>query len=381
MKIGIISGEYPPMRGGVGACAHILAHRYAQQGHEVAILTAPDGLDETLSTTHTRWTPNRMLAIQRWIKQERIEIVHLHYQTAAFQMSPWIHFLPEVIRPLVPLVTTFHDLRFPYLFPKAHFLRTWIVNRLARQSNWAVVTNHEDANRLDWLITHSLIPIGSNILTASPLTQRERQPSTPFQLVYFGFLNDSKGVDTLYHALAHLNQDGIPAQLTMVGDPFGSSDPSNRAYAQQLDRLAQQLSIQPQLTWTGYIPEEAVGQHLAQADAVVLPYRDGASLRRGTLMAAIHYGCAIVTTTPRVSIPEFVHEDNMLLTSSDSPDELANTLGRLYHDKALRMHLQERVYTLREQFNWDKIAQDYLNLFALLITTTSMSAMSSTNIQ
>lgn len=91
-------------------------------------------------------------------------------------------------------------------------------------------------------------------------------------------------------------------------------------------------------------------------------------------MAAIHYGCAIVTTTPRVSIAEFVHEDNMLLASPDSPDELANTLARLYHDRDLRLNLREQVYALREQFNWDKIAQDYLNLFALLIATTSISS-------
>lgn len=376
MRIGIISGEYPPMRGGVGACAHILAHRFKQYGHEVAILTAPEGQDDKLSTTHTRWTLNQLHSIRRWIRQEQLEVVHLHYQTAAFQMSPWIHFMPEVIRPVVPLVTTFHDLRFPYLFPKANRLRTWIVNRLARQSNWAVVTNHEDASRLDWLITHSLIPIGSNILIESP-TVHTRQPSSlAFELVYFGFLNESKGVDTLYRAVAQLHQQGIATHLTMVGDRIGSSDPSNHAYAQQLDTLAEQLGIQMSLTWTGYTTEEAVAQYLTQANVVVLPYRDGASFRRGTLMAAIHHGCAIVTTTPRVSIPEFVHEDNMLFTTPDDPNDLADKLIRLYEDESLRLHLQKNVYALQERFNWDKIAHDYLNLFSLLVATTSIATPS-----
>lgn len=370
MRIGIISGEYPPMRGGVGACAHILAHRFNQAGHEVAILTAPEGQDEKLSTTHTRWTLNRLYNIRRWVQQERLDVVNLHYQTAAFQMSPWIHFMPEVVRPLVPLITTFHDLRFPYLFPKATPLRTWIVNRLARQSSWSVVTNHEDANHLDWLITHSLIPIGSNILTESSTIHTKQ--SSSFELVYFGFLNDSKGVDILYLAVARLRQDGIPIHLTMVGDRIGSSDPSNHAYAQQLDTLAEQLDIHSSLTWTGYTTEEVVAQYLAQADVVVLPYRDGASFRRGTLMAAVHHGCAIVTTTPRVSVPEFIHEDNMLLATPADPNDLADQLARLYYDEPLRSHLQKQAYGLRERFQWDKIAHDYLNLLSLLVATASI---------
>ena len=44
--------------------------------------------------------------------------MNIQYQTAAYGMSPFIHFLPDALRP-IPVVTTFHDLRFPYLFPKA----------------------------------------------------------------------------------------------------------------------------------------------------------------------------------------------------------------------------------------------------------------------
>src|SRR5690606_6298896 len=91
----------------------------------------------------------------------RLDMVNLHFQTAAYQMSPFIHWLPDMVQ--TPVVTTFHDLRFPYLLPKAGPLRDWIVMRLARASEGIVSTNHEDFERLKHLPRAALIPIGSSV--------------------------------------------------------------------------------------------------------------------------------------------------------------------------------------------------------------------------
>ncbi len=39
MRIGMITGEYPPMQGGIGAYTRILAGEMAAQGHEVFVLS------------------------------------------------------------------------------------------------------------------------------------------------------------------------------------------------------------------------------------------------------------------------------------------------------------------------------------------------------
>ena len=45
---------------------------------------------------------------------------------------------------------------------------------------------------------------------------------------------------------------------------------------------------------------------------MVLPFEDGASYRRSSLIAAIHQGCAILTTEPAHEIETFAHGRNLL---------------------------------------------------------------------
>ena len=65
---------------------------------------------------------------------------------------------------------TFHDLRVPYLFPKAGKLRDWITRFFARSCTAVIATNDEDYARLaTWgLKLVTTIPIGSNISTTAP---------------------------------------------------------------------------------------------------------------------------------------------------------------------------------------------------------------------
>src|SRR5262245_54156796 len=122
MRIGLVCGEYPPMVGGVGAYSQILANELAQQVHHVSVFRsrAAQSTDPNISiySTVDKWGFGSLHTIQVWANAERLDIINLQFQTAAFGMSPWIHFLPDFVRD-VPVVTTFHDLRYPYLFPKA----------------------------------------------------------------------------------------------------------------------------------------------------------------------------------------------------------------------------------------------------------------------
>ena len=112
MKIGLISGEFPPMPGGVGDFSRSLAERIGVQGHEVHILSRQGSTSEIAKVSAVRgWGPACLPAIRTWARERNLDIVNLQYQTAAYNMSPWIHFLPAAVE--APLVTTFHDLRHP----------------------------------------------------------------------------------------------------------------------------------------------------------------------------------------------------------------------------------------------------------------------------
>lgn len=369
MRIGILTGEYPPLQGGVGAFSHILAQHLSEQGQEVFIFSesrAKQQLDDLLLTTHQgRWNFESVRAVQRWMNEQELDLVNMQFQTAAYSMSPWVHFLPHFLK--IPLITTFHDLRFPYLFPKAGPLRDWIVMHLARASSGVIVTNYEDHARLTDLPIAEVIPIGSNIHPV-PISDEEcgnwrknaRASHDDFLLAHFGFINHSKGIDTLLVALAALRKKEIPAKLVMIGGRTGTADPTNAHYLEHIDTQIVQMGLKDHVHWTGYVDDAAVSGYLQVADVVTLPYRDGASFRRGSLMAAIQHDCPIVTTSPSYPNPLF-SDGSLYLVAADSHHMLTEALIDLYHNPERMTTLREKVKALKHHFDWQHIAQLTVN--------------------
>lgn len=373
MHIGVITGEYPPMPGGVGAYTACLVGEWAAAGHQVSILARPAAQEAregiTLHNVAPGWGLPALALIRHWAQQHHLDVINLQYQTAIYDMSGWMHFLPRTAP--VPVVTTFHDLLVPYLFPKAGRLRDWIVHTLAKTSAAAVTTNEGDFARLAGLPQRHLIPIGSNI-AVTPISAEERAAlraavASPddLLLLHFGFLYPNRGVEDLFHALHALLQAGERVRLVMVGGREGG--PTDAAYVAHLDALSAQLGLSAHVTWTGYADDAQVSAWLQTADWVVLPFRDGASHRRGSLIAAIMHGCAILTTQPAVPIPSLVDDQHLLYVPPADAAGLAGVLQRVGRDAALRARLRQGVSAARAMFEWPRIAQQFIDVFAGVI--------------
>lgn len=368
------------MQGGIGAHCRELARELADQGHSVFIYSNPRAAEPdgriSVSHAHRGWGIRTLRDIARWAEINRLEVVNLHFQTAAYQMSPFIHWLPNAVK--APVITTFHDLRFPYLFPKAGVLRNWIVMRLARASAGVISTNQEDFEALKHLLYAALIPIGSSIQGELPpdfertaWRARYKADDRDFVIAHFGFINHTKGVETLLEAARKLIDDGIEVKIWLIGGRTGSSDPTNAAYADQVERQALELDISDRIVWTGFLNDTGAAAAFAAADVVVLLYADGASYRRSSLMAAIRHGCAIVTTTPSVDIPAFQDGVNMRLVASGDSAQTGAVLHALRQDKAQVGRLREGAGELAQVFAWDGIAKANAEFFERVIVGVS----------
>ena len=95
MNIGLISGEFPPMPGGVGDFTRLLAENLrGALGHDVHVLSRAGAVHEQLPvSTISGWGAGCLLQIRRWARRFALDIVNLQYQTAAFNMSPYHSFL------------------------------------------------------------------------------------------------------------------------------------------------------------------------------------------------------------------------------------------------------------------------------------------------
>jgi glycosyltransferase involved in cell wall biosynthesis len=255
------------------------------------------------------------------------------------------------------------------------------------QSAAVVVTNPQDAAALPPALARKAagIPIGANITPHPPpgwsretwRAARDIPDDVPLA-AYFGFLNASKGLDTLLRALQAVRAGGSPVRLLMVGGGIGSSDPTNRATAAAITRLTRDLGVAEAIHWTGYVPPSGVSAALLSADLAVLPFADGASFRRGSLLAVMAHGLPVVSTAPRQpegdtrpaprrltfhDWPQLQNGDNALLTSLDDPAALAAAIVQVTTDPALRDRLAAGARASAAWFDWDRIAADYLALF------------------
>jgi len=244
-----------------------------------------------------------------------------------------------------------------------------------------VTTNEADYLTLDtWhLQLLTLIPIGSNIAATPPpdydrAAWRAKLGIAPDEILlsYFGFLNKSKGGIDLLRALAQVPN----TKLIMVGGQIGASDPTNTSYLPQVKKLVQELGLGSRVIWTDYSDAPIVSANLLASDICVLPYRDGVSFRRGSFMAALAHGLPIVTTSPStllgsaqdaIRLPELRDGEHVLLVPPENPTVLAETITRLAASSELRAHLSQGARTLAQNFTWDKIAAQHLELYNRLL--------------
>lgn len=408
MRVLFIAGEFPPMQGGLGDCTNEIARALAALGVQVCVLTSVQAgrgeqslaptRDVVVRSSVKQWNWSSLRVLRNTIREFVPDIVHIQYQTAAYGMHPAINFAPRALirysflprtyggeRRRVRVAVTFHDLRVPYLFPKVGRVREWVTRELARSSDAVIVTNDEDYLKLEiWNLKRlSLVPIGSNITTVPPPNYQRAAWRAQYGiggnetlLCYFGFLNESKGGEMLIRALAEITQ----ASLLMIGGQTGASDPTNAAYLAKVKALIKELGLTSRVLWADYMPSEIVTANFLASDICVLPYRDGASYRRGTLMAALAHGMPIVTTTPRAAgavhglrsvpvgspLPTLRDGENCLLVPPDDPRALAEAIRRAAASPDLRRRIGAGARELAQHFTWDKIAQQHLELYGNL---------------
>ena len=388
MRVLYITGEYPPNQGGIADYTAILRSELRALDVTSEVLTSSD-CASTESTVHPvvgSWGFPFWGVAQQIISERQIDVVHIQYQTAAFDLKPAINLLPWYLRRRTPrpaIVTTFHDLRVPYLFPKAGPLRRWVTHMLGRHSDAIIFTNREDREEWDTAVDAGVpsskktpahqVDVGPNIAEV-PITAARRQalraaygvPANAFLVGFFGFVNLTKGLDTLFEAVRILRDQDIPVRVLIIGGSLGASDPYNAVYQEHLQRIIYRLRLDTEdiLLSTGYLSAADASHALATCDAMALPFADGVSLRRASMLAALDHGLPVVTTYPKQPLPEIQESNAMLLVPPEDPAALSQALRRLYEERTLSDTLSTAARQFAQRFSWPRIAAHVLAVYA-----------------
>ncbi len=394
MRVLLVTGEYPPMRGGVADYTRLLARALAAQGVEVEILTSVGATggrepDVPVSPSIKNWGAGFWSAIEDQLARVRPDLVHVQYQTAAFDMALGVNVWPVLgrLRRRPPTIVTFHDLREPYILPKLGPARHLATMLLVAGASGVVVTNAEDYTRIADRSASGLtrrawgrrplaaIPIGSNIAPLGPDSSRraawrERLGARPDDVLvaFFGFLGQSKGVDVLVEAFDSLVSQGRPVRLLMVGAASGDSGRPDRSYEASIRQSLDRPHLRARVAWTGFLDAAGVAAYLQAADLACLPFQHGGSLRHGSLIAALTHDLPTVTTavgslSPVPGLPRLVSGENALLIAPNDPAAIVSAIEQLADRPALRDTLSAGTRKLAAAFSWETIAEQTIAFY------------------
>lgn len=380
-RVCIITPRYPPDRCGVGDYTERLAQALVQEGIDVTVVTSHASGTRRSSGWHngTRvasviddWGWPALARLVTLIRHGRFSVVHVQYQNTMYNRAASIAALPAALRvfcPWVRTIVTVHDYGTPW--PRRLRVRllagpygkAWFALMLA--TAWRViVTNEHDLHhftqlRMRYPIPASrylTIPLASNLPAAE--LARPGEMVGELKVGYFGFVNAPKGVDVLIEAVRRARLKGCSLHLLLIC-AIDEHDP----YQARIGRALMDPALRDAVTVTGEREATEVAALLASCAMVALPFREGISLRRTTLVAALTLGCAVIST--RAAVPPVVLRDGqeVLLVPPDDAAALAEALCRLAQDRALRASLGAAAAAAAAQFTWPRIAAQTAALY------------------
>lgn len=291
-----------------------------------------------------RWGHLSVRAVAAQARSLRPDIVHVQYPMARYGSSLMPHWVAQL--PRCRTVVTLHE------FSRAHLLRR-IAGLAFSRADALVFTNaFERAAFGRWYPWSRgrghVIPIGSNIPWLSAREARDRD-----EVCYFGLIRPEKGLES-FLALARLAADAAPELRFRV---LGTIPAGQRAYCEQMRQASGGL---PRLIWDLGRGDEEVAQRLAKTGFVYLPYPDGASERRGTLLAALGNGAAVITSRGPQTPPGL---ESVVRFAADPGDALAQ-LRALRADPTAEASLRRAGRDWVKRHSWEAIAAAHCELYA-----------------
>lgn len=165
-------------------------------------------------------------------------------------------------------------------------------------------------------------------------------------VLYLGRLDPTKGIDLLIRSFAVVAREFDDAVLVLVGGDMGH----NEEFRQRVGSLG----LDDRVIFTGFVSKEEKVAAYTDADVFVTPSFTGFPV---TFLEACLCGAPIVTTG-KGDLLGWI--DNVVGFNTEyTPEALADAIGRLLADDALRARFSEQARELvRTRYNWKAIVSD-----------------------
>ena len=308
MKIVILGTAYP-YRGGLAAYNERLAREFADEGHEVEILTftmqypsflfpgktqysdgpAPEGLRITRVLNSVN--PFSWLHVGRMIRKINPDLLVVKFWIPL--MAPALGTVCRIAkRGRQTKVVSVLDNVIPHeKRPLDRLLVRYFIGSadcfVAMSESVAADLRLFEKNKPLQLCPHPLYDNFGSALDKAKARHRLMIPEDQTVLLFFGFIRDYKGLDLLMRAYADSRIDKQKVRLVVAGEFYNNS--------QKYTDLEAELGLKGLIDWrTEFIPDSEVATFFSAADLIVQPYKS--ATQSGVTQIAYHFEKPMLVT-------------------------------------------------------------------------------------
>ena len=350
-----------PLSGGAEVHLHEIFSRVAAMGHEVTLFCSsfPDAVaEENVSGIRVIREGRRhffnFLVPFRYYTRFR----HDRYDVVIDDMNKIPFFTPLFVRE--PLAIVIHHLFDKSIFQEATLpiaLYVYWVEKLAvallrrRRTPLFVVS----PSTRDEMMTHGIhsenISIVPNCVDHVLYHPAENSRSTLPLIGYFGRIKKYKSVDHLLRAFVPVVQKMPKVKLVVIGDGD---------YRPELERLTRELGIVDAVRFTGYVDEQEKVRLLREVWFLV-----NTSAKEGWGLTVIESN-ACKTAVIASNVPGLrdavKNGETGVLYGYGNINEMSEKILMLLNDLPLRKRLEEQAYTWSQEFDWQIVAKNTIQL-------------------
>jgi len=391
LRVGLLCGNLEPALDGVADYARLLALHLRRIGLEPLLLTtyrlAGDEPNGSIGVTNG-WSIGGVHRAARAIAELGLDVVHVQFAPSVFDFSRTVGLLPGLLRRGPPMVITLHEYgiwsaksplgrisgalwaaaeRCGFMDREVLLFTPQRVQVVVTNSNHAGIVAARFPTAASGLVE---IPIGPNI----GLVTRDRaharrslrqrlgmRPEAPL-VVFFGFLHPVKDLDRLIRAVGLLEVAHPDLRLVLMGGVESHSMPPRLAgqLRRALEGVARRHGVDDKVVFTDYIPASRVSETLLAADVAAFPFKNGVTMKSGSLLAALSHGVPVIATSRDGAASE---DEGVLWIAPEDTAALASGIDRLLVDPAVGSRLRRAGAALIECYRWPSIAAAHARVY------------------
>jgi polysaccharide biosynthesis protein PslF len=192
-----------------------------------------------------------------------------------------------------------------------------------------------------------------------------RTAGQPPVVLTWGLLGPGKGIEHAIDAIALLRDRGLHVDYTVAGQTHPRVQARDgEAYRRSLEARASGHGVGDLVRFDPrFLPASALGDLIAAADVVVLPYDSLEQVTSGVLIEAITAGKPVISTRFPHAI-EVLSGGRGLLVERQDPAAIARALHRVLTEPGLAARMSRHAGDLAPQLLWPAVARRYRDLAA-----------------